>query len=177
MLIFMFHISSTLSGSVRQQNEHHCYCSVVVGFLDDVIKWKYFPRYWPFVRGIHRWPVNSPHKGQWRGALMFSLVCALNKRLSKQSWGWWFETPSCSLWRHRNEKVSKIDQPRDMTWSVIECFLGMLAFYFSEHYQIRFPKRCLFCMVNGFMRIFKVSQVLEISTLSVSENICVEKLI
>ena len=31
---------------------------------------KLFLRYWPFVRGIHRWPVNSPHKGQWRGALM-----------------------------------------------------------------------------------------------------------
>ena len=30
---------------------------------DDVIKWKHFPRYWPFVRGIHRSPVNSPHKG------------------------------------------------------------------------------------------------------------------
>ena len=43
---------------------------------DDVIKWKHFPRYWPFVRGIHRWPVNSPHKDQWRGALMFSLICA-----------------------------------------------------------------------------------------------------
>ena len=42
---------------------------------DDVIKWKHFPRYWPFVRGIHRSPVNSPHKGQWRGALMFSLIC------------------------------------------------------------------------------------------------------
>ena len=26
----------------------------------------------------------------------------LNKRLSKQSWGWWSETPSSSLWRHRN---------------------------------------------------------------------------
>ena len=25
-----------------------------------------------------------------------------NKRLSKQTWGWWFETPSRSLWRHRN---------------------------------------------------------------------------
>ena len=36
--------------------------------------WKHFPRYWPFVRGIHRSPVNSPHKGQWRGALMFSLI-------------------------------------------------------------------------------------------------------
>ena len=155
---------------------------------DDVIKWKHFPRYWPFVRGIHRSPVNSPHKGQRRGALMFSLIssriigwvnnreagdlrrirphydvtvmwipkhkgivkliipsfmmtssdgnifrntgplcgeftgqwgipsqrsvtlsfdvsllCALNKRLSTQSWGWWFETPSRSLWRHRND--------------------------------------------------------------------------
>ena len=45
-------------------------------FLDDVIKWKHFPRYWPFVWGIHRSPVNSPHKGQWRGALMFTLICA-----------------------------------------------------------------------------------------------------
>ena len=43
---------------------------------DDVIKWKYFPRYWPFVREIHRSPVNFPHKGQWRGTLMFTLICA-----------------------------------------------------------------------------------------------------
>ena len=41
---------------------------------DDVIKWKHFPRYWPIVRGIHRSPLKSPHKGQWRGALMFSLI-------------------------------------------------------------------------------------------------------
>ena len=43
---------------------------------DDVIKWKHFPSNWPFGRGIHRSPVNFPHKGQWRGALMFSLICA-----------------------------------------------------------------------------------------------------
>ena len=43
---------------------------------DDVIKWKHSPRYWLFVRGIHRSPVNSPHKSQLRGALMFSLICA-----------------------------------------------------------------------------------------------------
>ena len=43
---------------------------------DDVITWKHFPRYWPFVRGIHL-PSTSPHKGhQWRGALMFSLIRA-----------------------------------------------------------------------------------------------------
>ena len=37
-------------------------------------QWKYFPRYWPFVRGIHRSPVNSPHKVQWRRALNVSLI-------------------------------------------------------------------------------------------------------
>ena len=35
---------------------------------DDVTKRKHFPR--------NRSPVNSPHKGRWRGALMFSLMCA-----------------------------------------------------------------------------------------------------
>ena len=43
---------------------------------DDVMKWKHFPLYWSFVRGIHRSPVNSPLKGQWHGALMFHLICA-----------------------------------------------------------------------------------------------------
>ena len=43
---------------------------------DDVIKWKHFPRYWSFVWGIHWSPVNSPRKGHWRGALMFSSICS-----------------------------------------------------------------------------------------------------
>ena len=42
---------------------------------DGVNKWKHFPTYWPFVWGIHWSPVNSPHKGQWRGALVFPLIC------------------------------------------------------------------------------------------------------
>ena len=62
--------------------------------LDDVIKWKHFPRYWPFVRGIHRWPVNSLHKGQWREALMYSLIYA---------WitGWVNNREAGDLRRHR----------------------------------------------------------------------------
>ena len=36
----------------------------------------HFPRYWPFVRGIHSPPADSPHKEQWCGALMFSVICA-----------------------------------------------------------------------------------------------------
>ena len=61
---------------------------------DDVIKWKHFPRYWPFVRGIHRSPVNYPHKGQWRGALMFSLNCAWTN-------GWENNRDANDLRRHR----------------------------------------------------------------------------
>ena len=79
-------------------------CSSILPLHDDVIKWNHFPRYWPFVRGIHRSPVNSPHKGQWRGALMLSLICALNKRLNKQSCGWWLEAQSHSLWHHCNAR-------------------------------------------------------------------------
>ena len=54
----------------------------------------HFPRYWPFVRGIHRWPVNSPHKGQRRGALMFSWICTWIK-------GWVNNREAGDLRHHR----------------------------------------------------------------------------
>ena len=69
---------------------------------DDVIKWKHFSRYWPFVRGIHRSPVNSPHKWPVTRGFDVFFDLRLNKRFSKQWWGWWFETLSRSLWRHSN---------------------------------------------------------------------------
>ena len=50
----------------------------------------------------HRW---IPRKGQWCGALMCPLICVLNKPLSKQPWGWWFETPSRSLLGHCNSAI------------------------------------------------------------------------
>ena len=50
--------------------------SALQSYHDDVIKWKHFPCYWLCVRWIHRSPVNSPHKGQWRRALMFPLIYA-----------------------------------------------------------------------------------------------------
>ena len=55
-------------------------------------KWIHFPRYLLFVRGINRSAVNSPHKGQWRGKLMISLIC---------SWinGWENNQPQhCCTW-------------------------------------------------------------------------------
>ena len=61
---------------------------------DDVIKWKHFPCHWSFVWGIRRSPANSPHKGQWRGALMFSLICAWIN-------GWVNNREAGDLRRHR----------------------------------------------------------------------------
>ena len=46
-------------------------------------------------------PVPGEHKGHavtWSFDVFFDL--RLNKRLSKLSWGWWFETPLRSWWRH-----------------------------------------------------------------------------
>ena len=68
----------------RTDNQYH----------DDVIEWKHFPRYWPFVRGYHRSPVISPHKGQWRRALIFSLICVCIH-------GWVNNREAGDLRRHR----------------------------------------------------------------------------
>ena len=83
-------------------NLHLCICEAFWNH-DDVIKWEHFPPYWPFVRGIHRSPVNSQHKGQWRGALMFSLVCAwIYDWVNNSEAG--DLRPSHPLWRHCNDK-------------------------------------------------------------------------
>ena len=66
---------------------------------DDVIQWKYIPRY--FLVGIHRLSVGSAHKGQWRGALMF--VWSAPEQTVEQT----MELPviwdaMVSMWRHCN---------------------------------------------------------------------------
>ena len=71
---------------------------------DDVTKWKYFPRYWPFVAG------NSPITGEFPAQRPMtrnfdvSFDLCLNKRLSKQWWGWWSETQSCPLWHCKDDR-------------------------------------------------------------------------
>ena len=77
-------------------------------FQDDVIKWKHFPRNWPFVRGIHRSPVNTPHNGQWRGALMFTLICVWIN-------GWVNNRETGDLRRYRGHYDVIV------MWSVIAC--------------------------------------------------------
>ena len=65
-------IASFLNADTCELTYHNCCVSLFVAkflsykgpengisFHDDVIKWKHFPRYWPFVQGIHRSPVKS----------------------------------------------------------------------------------------------------------------------
>ena len=54
-------------------------------------------------------PVTGEFPAQWPVTRSFDILIdlRLNKRLSKQSWSWWFETPSCSLWCHCNKNDTK----------------------------------------------------------------------
>ena len=74
---------------------------------DDVIKWKRFPRNWPFARGIHQSPVNSHQKGQWRRALILSLICP---RIN----GWVKNHEAGDLRRHRTHHDATL--MNDIIW-------------------------------------------------------------
>ena len=83
-------VRSTLSLFYGFNSRHN-----MISNHDDVIKGKHFPRYWTFVRGIHRSPMNSIHKGQWREDLTFSLMYAWTN-------GWVDNRDAGDLRRHRS---------------------------------------------------------------------------
>ena len=78
---------------------------------------------------------NSPVSGEFpaqspvtRSFDVFFHLC-LNKQLSKQSWGWWFEAPSHPLWRHSNDT---------MDYSVKESIHNIKLHHFqNDHDEIR----------------------------------------
>ena len=61
-----------------------------------------------------------------------------NERLCKQSWGWWFETPSCPLWRHRNGQWRCLQMVR----TSLGFYLDILS-YFLWYFRSRFCSLCL----------------------------------
>ena len=77
----------------------------------------YFPRYWLLVRGIHRLPVDSPHKGLvTRSFDVFFDVC-LTKRWNAQWSCWWFRG-SCRSW-DVNSSTPCATYTRRWTWSAL----------------------------------------------------------
>ena len=127
-------------------------------FHDDVIKRKHFPRYWPFVRGIHRSLVNSPHKGQWRGALMFSLICArINAWVNNGEAGdlrrhrAHYDVTVMSMWCHHI--TLPFDNVARWQHSADGDIIGIMWFYFESlgKPDTKFIGRA-FCCVNVILR-------------------------
>ena len=117
-------------------------CTASIGrfdnWHDDVITWKHFTRYWPFVRGHHRLPVT--------------LWCfdALIKRLSKHSRGWWFEAPprptwyQCNGWIHLQKKLQTIKNESADTVTPAQMDLCTRIWHVSEMCGVKLPggKHC-----------------------------------
>ena len=76
------------------------WCVQILKCHEDVIKWKHFPRYWPFVREIHWSPDNSPQKAN--DAELWWFFWSAPEQMLRS---WLFETPSRSLWCHCNGTV------------------------------------------------------------------------
>ena len=76
----------------------------------------------PFSALLAIFAVNSPVPGEFPTQRPVTRSCdvffdlRMNKRLSKQSWGWWFETLSCPLWRQCNEVGQKESLPVRVAW-------------------------------------------------------------
>ena len=88
-----------------------------------------------FVRGIHRSPVNSPHKGQWRGALVLFLICAWIN-------GWVNDGEAQDLRRHRaHYDGTVIGNMVNLVWAsmyLLKCN-HLLLKHIWTHGKIHFP--------------------------------------
>ena len=99
-------------------------------YHDDIIKWKHFPHYWPF-HPLHL--CGEQRALTWNFHVFFDL--RLNKRLSKQCWGWWFEMPLHPLWCHYNDFVkSKGGKPMSMG-EFCACVLDIINLLLSRQFN------------------------------------------
>ena len=92
-----------------------CECMSIPGIIYHYIKWNIMTCHQmeTFSALLALCVGNSPVNGEFPSqrpvtrSFEVSFDMRLNKQLSKQSCVWWFETPSCSLWRHCNAYCSE----------------------------------------------------------------------
>ena len=90
----------TIFGDLFIQNTNSSFQKYAFENHEDVIKWKHFPRYWPFVRSNSPVTGEFPAQGPVTRSFDVFFDLRLTKRLSKLLWGWWFETPPWGpVWR------------------------------------------------------------------------------
>ena len=115
---------------------------------DDVIKWQHFPRYWPFVRGIHRSPVNSPHQGQWRSALMFSLTCVWIN-------GWVNNREAGDLRHHRAHYDVVVMAVMYLREKIIMCIITHTIYITKYAFGLRFVMFCCRLILVNYIYILQ----------------------
>ena len=101
------HITKTKHFKTKQGAHYEGY-TLGLHIHDGVIKWEHFSRYWPLCGEFigHRW-IPRIKAGDAKLDVFFYL--RLIERLSKQSWGWWFETSLRPLWRPSNAQCQHIN--------------------------------------------------------------------
>ena len=124
MCIYLFHTYTVYCFSKTHSG---IYMSFYPSWMhhDDIIKWKHFPHYWPFVTG--EFPSQRPVT--WSFDDFFDLC--LNKQLNKQLRHWWFEMPSCPLWRHCNALVMSLVSDGQINQE-LRSFLGWCHDYITQ---------------------------------------------
>ena len=109
---------------------------------------------------------NSPVT---RALVLSSITLCPNKWLSKQSWGWWFETPLCSLWHHCNF-ITIFLLNRLWVWLYWSCSpfgkISIGSFNWSvltpsHHNQCYVPWHNMLCASAGLNELIYCSQVIQ----------------
>ena len=86
----------------------------------------------------------------------FDVFCdlSLNKRLSKQSWGWWFETLSRPFWRHRNVlNTLRLRQNRHHFADIFKCILVNENVWISINISLKFAPKCQIDNIPALVQI------------------------
>ena len=123
---------------------------------DDVIKWEHFPRYWLLALCVRNSTVTGEFPSQRPVTRSFDVFfdLHLNKRMSKQSWGWWFETPSRSFWRHCNGSQYHL-----LIFTVrikLELYMFVKIFFKFVHDRKSNPKDTLKSNQTGYKQIASI---------------------
>ena len=110
-------------------------------------QWKHFSRYWRFVQGIHRSPVKSPHKGQWRGALTLSLI---------RAWinGWVNNCEAGDLRRHRAHYDVNV-----MTGAITRLFKWKTFVQYELIIYMYMALSSILCMTGGSMHVLVMGAI------------------
>ena len=91
-----------------------------ITFHDDVIKWKHFPRNWPFVTGIYLSLVDFPHKGQWL---------------------WWFFLSTPEQMVEQTTETPGIWDAMELIMTSLKCFVSLCTVSSVQPYRHRMPQR------------------------------------